>query len=174
MFVNFLIIKTETRRKIIWRKKDLFWLTVSKVQVHGQMAWGKSEHHSGVSTGKWRLLTSWQPGGKEKTRRGWRHMPQVHDPADLLPPAIPTSFSFHLWLGTKCLAHEPGRENASYPKHNSNCIWCIYMITLWSQHMKKSRLSTDNIHEEEEIGVPRKVSQKPRYLRPWFGTILVQ
>ena len=53
-----------------------------------------------------------------RRQREDKKRPKAHD---LLPPAFPASYEFHLWLGTGHVVHEP-RENASHPFGYSICI----------------------------------------------------
>lgn len=61
---------TNTWKKSLKRKKDVFGLPVSGFTIQSQLdpllwAWGEMDHHSSRSMWQ-RLLISWQPGRREK------------------------------------------------------------------------------------------------------------
>jgi hypothetical protein len=96
-----------------WRRKDLFWLTVS-VQVHLAPLFlgpwvGEAEHHGGEPV----IGQSGLPHGRqtERTGQGTRQNLWSHAPSDLLPPTrlhllIAHAVWTHQWIKSKC-PHDP-------------------------------------------------------------------
>jgi hypothetical protein len=80
VLISFVSLWQNTWDNWLWRRKDLFWFTVS---VHGLLApllWtcGGIVHHGGTND-RGDLFIMWQPGSKDRERRGTR----IHSPSDL-------------------------------------------------------------------------------------------
>jgi hypothetical protein len=82
-------------------KKDLFWLMVSEISVHSQLAPLVLGLLKGRNILEERLLTSWQPGSKDETEEGNRiqNTQQGHTSPVVhflqLAPAFHSSMTFH-------------------------------------------------------------------------------